>query len=183
MNNQRFTEQQLAEINQKLEIASTEEVLKWVDETFSDTAAQMSSFGLEDQAIFHIYWSVNPKARLMTLDTLRLPTETYSLFDQTKLRYRVDVEFFYPDMDAVAKMVKEKGNNFFYMGHANREFCCGVRKVEPLGRALSGLDAWVTGLRRDQGMDRGSIDIVEWDTAHNNYKINPLANWTFDDPL
>ena len=181
MNNQRFTEQQLAEINQKLEIASTEEVLKWVDETFSDTAAQMSSFGLEDQAVFHIYWSVNPKARLMTLDTLRLPTETYSLFDQTKLRYRVDVEFFYPDMDAVAKMVKEKGNNFFYMGHANREFCCGVRKVEPLGRALSGLEAWVTGLRRDQGMDRGSIDIVEWDNAHNNYKINPLANWTFDD--
>ena len=181
MTQQRFTEQQLAEINETLESASTEDVLKWVDETFGNTAAQMSSFGLEDQALFHIYWTVNPQARLMTLAPLRLPTETYSLFAQTKLRYRVDVEFFYPDMDAVAKMVKEKGNNFFYMGRANREFCCGVRKVEPLGRALSSLDAWITGLRRDQGMDRGSIDILEWDAAHNNYKINPLANWSFED--
>ncbi|MBP39088.1 MAG: phosphoadenylyl-sulfate reductase [Dehalococcoidia bacterium] len=176
----RFTTAQLAEINKTLENGITEDILKWTNDTFGNTSAQMSSFGLEDQALFHIYWSVNPNARLMTLDTLRLPTETYSLFDQVKLRYGVDIEFFYPDMTAVAEMVKEKGNNFFYMGRENREFCCGVRKVEPLGRALVTLDAWVTGLRRDQGMDRGSIDIVEWDAAHNNYKINPLANWTFE---
>ena len=175
-----FTDTQLAEINEKLEAATTQNILDWVDETFGNKAAQMSSFGLEDQALFHIYWTVNHNARLMTLDTLRLPTETYSLFDQTKLRYGVNVEFFYPDMTAVANMVKEKGNNLFYIGRANREFCCGVRKVEPLGRALAGLDCWVTGLRRDQGMDRGSINIVEWDAAHNNYKVNPLANWTFD---
>ena len=67
------------------------------------------SLGLEDQALFLIYWGINPKARLMTLDTLRLSTETYSLSDQTKLRYNVDVEIQYPDMDAVGKMVKEKG--------------------------------------------------------------------------
>jgi phosphoadenosine phosphosulfate reductase len=177
---QRFTETELAAINQQLESATTEEILEWTDQTFGNTAAQMSSFGLEDQALFHIYWGVISDARLMTLDTLRLPTETYSLFDQTKLRYGVEVEFFYPNMGTVSDMVKEKGNNFFYQGRANREFCCGVRKVEPLGRALATLDAWVTGLRRDQGMDRGSIDIVEWDAAHGNYKINPLANWSFE---
>lgn len=176
-----FSDDELKSINERLESASTEDVMKWVDETFGSGAAQMSSFGLEDQALFHIYWTVNEKARVMTLDTLRLPTETYSLFDQTKLRYGVDIEFFYPNMDSVAEMVKERGNNLFYKGKGNREFCCGVRKVEPLGRALSGVSAWVTGLRRDQGMDRGSIDIVEWDAAHSNYKINPLANWTFDD--
>jgi phosphoadenosine phosphosulfate reductase len=175
-----FSPPELAAINEKLEAATTYEVLEWVDNTFGNKAAQMSSFGLEDQALFHHYWTVNENARLMTLDTLRLPTETYSLFDQTKLRYGVDVEFFYPDLDAIGKMVKEKGNNLFYIGRANREFCCGVRKVEPLGRALADLDAWVTGLRRDQGMERGSIDIVEWDAVHNNYKVNPLANWTFD---
>jgi phosphoadenosine phosphosulfate reductase len=82
----RFTETELAAINEKLEADSTEDILQWVDETFGNTAAQMSSFGLEDQALFHIYWGVNKNARLMTLDTLRLPTETYSLFDQTKLR-------------------------------------------------------------------------------------------------
>ena len=119
--------------------------------------------------------------RLITLDTLRLPTETYSLFDQTKLRYGVDVEFFYPQLNSVSEMVKEHGNNLFYKGRYNRELCCGVRKVEPLGRALSDLGAWITGLRRDQGMDRGSINIVEWDQAHNNYKVNPLANWKFDE--
>lgn len=176
----RFSEAELASINERLEADTTEDVLKWVDETFGNKAAQMSSFGLEDQALFHIYWTVNHDARLMTLDTLRLPTETYSLFDQTKLRYGVVVEFFYPDMNAVIDMVKERGNNLFYKGVANRKFCCGVRKVEPLGRALSGLEAWITGLRRDQGMDRGGIDIIEWDAAHSNYKVNPLANWSFE---
>ncbi|MDA1280749.1 MAG: phosphoadenylyl-sulfate reductase [Chloroflexi bacterium] len=176
----RFSEAELTSINSQLEQATTRDVLEWVDQTFGDRAAQMSSFGLEDQALFHIYWTINANARLMTLDTLRLPTETYTLFDQTKLRYGVEVEYFYPDLKAVGEMIKERGNNLFYRGVANRKMCCGVRKVEPLGRALSELDAWVTGLRRDQGMDRGSIDIVEWDDAHSNYKVNPLANWSFE---
>ncbi len=177
---QSISRAELKKINDRLEAGTPEDALQWVDERFGSKAAQMSSFGLEDQALFHMYWTVNPDARLMTLDTLRLPTETYSLFDQTKLRYGVEVEFFYPDMGAVIEMVKERGNNLFYKGVENRKLCCGVRKVEPLGRALAGLDAWVTGLRRDQGMDRGSIDIVEWDEAHGNYKVNPLANWSFE---
>ena len=175
----RFSKLELSKINECLEAGTTEDVLKWVESTFGSNAAQISSFGLEDQALFYIYWTVTKDARLITLDTLRLPTETYSLFDQTKLRYDVDVEFYYPKLNSVAKMVNEHGNNLFYKGRANRELCCGVRKVEPLGRALSDLGAWITGLRRDEGMDRCSINIVEWDTAHNNYKVNPLANWTF----
>ena len=131
----RFSESELADINSGLEEGSTRSVLEWVDETFGQNAAQMSSFGLEDQALFHIYWTVNSGARLMTLDTLRLPTETYSLFDQTKLRYSVEVEFFFPDIKSVADMVGERGHNLFYKGVENRQFCCGVRKVEPLGRA------------------------------------------------
>ena len=77
-------------------------------------------------------------------------------------------------------MIKERGFNLFYKGIANRKTCCAVRKVDPLNNALEGVDAWITGLRRDQGMDRGSIDIVEWDEQHGNYKVNPLANWTFE---
>ena len=175
----RYSKLELSKINECLEAGTTEDVLKWVESTFGSNAAQISSFGLEDQALFYIYWTVTKDARLITLDTLRLPTESYSLFDQTKLRYGVDVECFYPKLNSVAKMVNEHRNNLFYKGRANRELCCGVRKVEPLGRALSDLGAWITGLRRDQGMDRSSINIVEWDTAHNNYKVNPLANWTF----
>jgi phosphoadenosine phosphosulfate reductase len=176
----KITDTELTEINERFESAAPADILKWVDERFGQRAAQMSSFGLEDVALFDMYWRINPKARVMTLDTLRLPTETYTLFDQTRLRYRVDIEAFYPDLDSVANMVKENGFNLFYKGVENRKLCCGIRKVEPLNRALNSLDAWITGLRRDQGMERGSIDIVEWDEPHQNYKVNPLANCSFD---
>jgi 3'-phosphoadenosine 5'-phosphosulfate sulfotransferase (PAPS reductase)/FAD synthetase len=102
-----FTESEHAAINEKLENATTEEILKWTNDTFGNTAAQMSSFRLEDQPLFHTYWSVNKNAHLMTLGTLCLSIEIYTLLDQTKLRYKVDVEFQYPGMEAVGKMVKE----------------------------------------------------------------------------
>ncbi|MQG90840.1 MAG: hypothetical protein FI700_08680, partial [SAR202 cluster bacterium] len=112
----RFSKTELTDINERLEAVTTKDVLNWVELTFGRSAAQISSFGLEDQALFHIYWTVTKDARLITLDTLRLPTETYSLFDQTKLRYGVDVEFFYPQLNSVSEMVKEHGNNLFYKG-------------------------------------------------------------------
>lgn len=177
---QRFTTDELAELNRGFESGSTEDVLSWVNKTFGQQAVQISSFGLEDVALYDMFWRVNDKARVMTLDTLRLPTETYTLFDQFQLRYGVEIETQYPDLDAVRAMIKEKGFNLFYKGVQNRKQCCGIRKVDPLNKALEGVVAWITGLRRDQGMDRGSIDIVEWDEPHSNYKINPLANWSFD---
>jgi phosphoadenosine phosphosulfate reductase len=177
---QRFSEQELADLNGRFDGGGPEDVLRWVDRAFGHDAAQMSSFGLEDVALYDMYWRINPNARVMTLDTLRLPTETYTLFDQFQLRYRVEIETQYPDIDAIRAMVKAKGFNLFYKGVQNRRQCCGVRKVDPLNKALSGVAAWVTGLRRAQGMDRGSIDIVEWDGPHGNYKVNPLANWTFE---
>ncbi len=177
---QRFSADELAELNSGFESGGPEDVLRWVDDTFGDQAVLTSSFGLEDVALYDMYWRINEKARVMTLDTLRLPTETYTLFDQFQLRYRVEIETQYPDLDAVRAMIKEKGFNLFYKGIENRKQCCGVRKVDPLNKALAGVDAWITGLRRDQGMDRGSIEIVEWDEPHGNYKINPLANWTFE---
>ncbi len=176
----RIPESELASINRRMEDSHPSDILRWVDGQFGADAAQMSSFGLEDVALFDMYWRVNPKARVMTLDTLRLPTETYTLFDQTVLRYNVKIETWYPDMESVAEMVESKGFNLFYKGIDNRKLCCSIRKVVPLNRALSGVDAWVTGLRRDQGMERGQIDTVEWDDAHSNYKVNPLANWTFE---
>lgn len=176
----RFSPEEMAELNAGFEGTGPEGVLRWVDDTFGGDAVQMSSFGLEDVALYDIYWRINPKARVMTLDTLRLPTETYTLLDQFQLRYRVQVETQYPDLEAVKAMIREKGFNLFYKGVQNRKLCCGIRKVAPLNKALSGVDAWVTGLRRDQGMERGSIDIVEWDEPHSNYKVNPLANWTFE---
>jgi len=178
---ERLSERELADVNARFEEARPEDVLAWADERFGGRAIQMSSFGLEDVALFDMFWRVNPQARLATLDTWRLPTETYTVMDQTRLRYNAKIEVHQPDAAAVARMVAEKGFNPFYRGRENRIECCHVRKVEPLERALAEVDAWITGLRRDQGMDRGKIAIVEWDAPHANYKINPLANWTFED--
>ena len=177
---EKLSTSELQELNKKFESTTPEAVLRWVDETFGSRAVQVSSFGLEDVALYDMYWKVNDSARVMTLDTLRLPTETYTLLDQVQIRYGIEIETIHPDLEAVRSMIKEKGFNFFYKGIENRKFCCNVRKVEPLNNALAGVDAWITGLRRDQGMERGEIDIVEWDDAHENYKVNPLANWTFD---
>jgi phosphoadenosine phosphosulfate reductase len=89
------------------------------------------------------------------------------------------VEVYYPNTAAVEKMVREKGMNLFYESVAHRRLCCSVRKVEPLMRALDGLDAWITGLRREQSVTRTEVKKVEIDEAHGNrVKINPLADWS-----
>lgn len=177
---ERLSQQELAALNKRFEQAAPQEVLAWVNEHFGAGAVQLSSFGLEDVALFDMFWRVNPQARLATLDTWRLPTQTYTVMDQTRLRYKTSIEVHQPDPEAVARMVAEQGFNLFYRGRENRITCCHVRKVEPLERALASINAWVTGLRRDQGMERGNTDIVEWDAAHANYKVNPLANWSFN---
>ena len=76
-------------------------------------------------------------------------------------------------------MVEEHGFNLFYRSIPNRLTCCHIRKVEPLGRALASVNAWITGLRRNQGTSRTTTPIIEWDDSHTCYKINPLARWTY----
>ncbi len=168
-------------INKRFEEAQPTEIIDWANTIFGNQVALMSSFGVEDMVIWDIMWRINNKARIMTLDTLRLPTETYTLMDRVKYKYKVDIEVFYPDIESVGPMIKQHGFNLFYRGVENRKMCCGIRKVEPLNRALNGLDAWITGLRRDQGMARSTINIVEFESHRKTYKISPLANWAIQD--
>ena len=99
-------------------------------------------------------WRLNPDVRVFTLDTGRLPPETYTLFEEVRERYGIAVEFEYPDTDAVAALVNREGPNLMYRGVDLRLACCAVRKVEPLRRKLATLDAWVAGLRREQWASR-----------------------------
>ena len=126
------------------------------------------------------YWSqVTPRISIFTLDTGRLPEETYEVMDQIRRKYELDIVSYFPDKTAVEKMEREKGFYSFRESIANRKECCGIRKVEPLNRALGTLDAWVTGLRREQAVTRAALPKVETDTAHGNIaKLNPLAEWT-----
>ena len=164
----------------ELESKSAEELIQWALTTFGDRVTLASSFGAEDVVLIDMLAAVNPKARIFTLDTGRLNQETYDVMDQIREKYGVTIEVMFPDATAVEQMVRERGLNLFYHSIENRKRCCGVRKVEPLNRALANLDAWITGLRRDQVVTRASVKKAELDENHRGIvKLNPLADWTW----
>lgn len=165
----------------ELEGKNAEEVLCWAFEAYHPRIALASSFGAEDVVLIDMMAKINPNARVFTLDTGRLNQETYDVMDRVREKYGIKVEVMFPKAETVEAMVREKGMNLFYDSIENRKECCGIRKVEPLNRALRDLDAWITGLRRQQSVTRTAVAKVEQDEAHNNMvKINPLADWTRD---
>ncbi len=171
----------LTELNDRFRDAKPEALLRWAIDTFSPRLALASSFGAEDVVLIDMLSRLEPPTRIFTLDTGRLPAETYTLIDAIRDRYGLAIEVYFPQAEAVEAMVRERGVNLFYKSVENRKLCCGVRKVEPLGRALQGLDAWITGLRRDQAVTRTAVGKVEVDTEHGGIvKINPIADWTWD---
>lgn len=162
-----------------LEAQTAQEVLKWALKTYGDGVALASSFGAEDAVLIDILIKIDPTARVFTLDTGRLPQETYDVMDEIRSRYGINIEAFYPDTKAVEDMVTRYGPNLFYKSIDLRKLCCQIRKVEPLNRALRGLSAWITGLRREQSVTRTEVKKVEIDASHNSIiKINPMADWT-----
>jgi phosphoadenosine phosphosulfate reductase len=158
-----------------------EDVLRLAIERFAPSVALSSSFGAEDMVLVHMIATIDPKTRIFTLDTGRLPQETYNVIDAARRRYGVSIDVLFPQADAVQSMVAEHGVNLFYHSVENRKLCCGVRKMEPLRRALSGLDAWITGLRREQSVTRADVPKVEWDASNGLVKVNPLVDWTQED--
>ena len=171
----------VAELASRVEPMSAQEVLKLGLDTFGRKAALSSSFGAEDMVLIDMLMKLDRTARIFTLDTGRLPQETYNVIDATRSKYGAAIEVFFPQADAVQAMVAEHGMNLFYQSVDNRKLCCGVRKMEPLRRALSGLDAWITGLRREQSVTRTAVHKVEWDEGNGLVKMNPLVDWTHDD--
>jgi phosphoadenosine phosphosulfate reductase len=156
-------------------------VLRWALDTFGARVALASSFGAEDVVLIDMLVKLQPKARVVTLDTGRLPQETYDLMERIRERYGLDLQVYFPRAEAVEAMVRQHGPNLFYRSADLRKHCCGVRKVEPLERALQGLDAWITGLRRGQAPTRHHVPKVEWDAPHRLVKLNPLADWSWDE--
>jgi phosphoadenosine phosphosulfate reductase len=160
---------------------SAPDVVRLAHGRFGSKVALSSSFGAEDMVLIDMLMRVDPQARIVTLDTGRLPQETYNVMDATREKYGARIEVFFPQAEAVQAMVDEHGLNLFYHSVEFRKMCCGVRKMEPLKRALAGLDAWITGLRRDQSVTRTAVHKIEWDEGNQLVKVNPLADWTHDD--
>lgn len=164
-----------------LEHASAEDLVRWTLERWHPQAAVVIAFQVEGMALLDMAWRIQPEVRVVTLDTGRLPAESYDLMEEVRERYGIELEIYSPDARQVEEMVRRSGPNLFYKSIELRKECCRVRKVEVLRRALSGLDAWITGLRRDQAPSRTRIPKVERDASHGGiFKVSPLAEWTYD---
>lgn len=169
--------EQLPKIIDETRGLDAEGLLAYAAGRFGNRIALASSFGAEDQVLTDMISRVAPALRVFTLDTGRLPQETYDLIDATRKRYGIEIEVLFPERSDVENLVRG-GVNLFYESVENRKACCHVRKVIPLRRKLATLGAWITGLRREQSVTRHEIAPVEWDEANGLFKLNPLADWT-----
>ena len=169
----------------ELDDATPQEMIAWALERWGSQAYsdlyQLPGRGADGHPR-RMAWRIDPTVRLFTVDTGRLPQETYDVMEDVRRRYAIEVEVYSPDARQVEGMVRRFGPNLFQKSVQARLVCCNVRKVEPIRGVLEGLDAWITGLRRDQWASRANIRKIEIDHDHGGLaKISPLADWTLDE--
>ncbi|BDM83381.1 phosphoadenylyl-sulfate reductase [Acaryochloris marina] len=168
-------------IQEELAQGRPQKILKFALKKFDNIAIAFS--GAEDVILIDMAVKIRPDVNVFCLDTGRLHPETYGFIDQVRNHYNLNIELLFPDPEQVEGLVREKGLFSFYKdGHKE---CCSIRKVRPLRRKLSTLDAWVTGQRQDQSQTRSNLPVIQHDGAfstemHTLVKFNPLSNWTSD---
>lgn len=171
------TDESLKALSDEFEGASPEVILEWADEEFGPDVALATGFGVEGCVLVSMIADSDVRTRVFYLDTDLLFPETYALRDQLEARYGVHFE-----RRATPRSLERQAEEFGEKLWERRpDECCRLRKVEPLSEMLSGLRAWVTGLRRDQSATRATAAIVERDTQFGLIKINPLAGWSSQD--
>jgi len=144
-------------------------------------ATLASSYGAEDMVLMDLICKFAPEIEIFTLDTGRLPKETYEVMQEAKGHYNRDVKVYFPDATEVEAFVSQKGPNAFYDSVELRKQCCGIRKVKPLKRALAGKKAWLTGMRRSQAVTRSELPVSEYDEGFGLQKFSPLTDWSNGD--
>jgi phosphoadenosine phosphosulfate reductase len=154
------------------------DILQQIAEKYPTSAAFSTSLSEEDQVVTHYIFANNLPIRVFTLDTGRLFPETYAVLASTLERYGKKIEVYFPKHEGVEKLITEKGPSSFYTSLEDRKECCFIRKVEPLNRALEGVDCWITGLRAEHSENRKAMPMVEKDEARNILKVHPLTKWT-----
>ncbi len=168
-----------AELSLRFAGRPPEELLAWAVERFGERVVLACSLGMEDVALVDLLSRVTKSPQVFVLDTGRLHEESYETLDSLRSRYGINIEVYFPDAAAVQNLMRTKGAYSFYESIENRKECCGVRKVEPLQRALAGRAAWITGMRREQAVTRGDLALVEVDPVNAGLlKFNPLAEWS-----
>lgn len=173
----------IEQISAELAESSPKDIIRKALSLFSNIAISFS--GAEDVVLIEMASKTDKPIDVFTLDTGRLHPETYRFLEQVRHHYGLQMDILSPDPNALEKLVKQKGLfSFFADGHSE---CCGIRKVEPLRRKLSTVDAWITGQRKDQSPStRNKVAIIEADQTFSRadkplIKFNPLANWSSAD--
>ncbi len=158
----------------------TEQVLAVLEQALREYAPVTfaNSLGAEDMVLTDLIARHKLDITMFSLDTGRLPQETYDLMQEVRTRYNVPLRICFPVAALVEKYSAQHGVNGFYDSVENRKRCCHIRKVEPLRHALVGKRAWITGLRREQGATRGALELSAFDADNGLHKFNPLLDWT-----
>jgi phosphoadenosine phosphosulfate reductase len=168
-------------LKDKLINATPVETLQAIAAAYPGKVVFSTSFGWEDQVISHMIFNHNIPIRVFTLETGRLFTETYYVWNRTLEIYQKPILAYYPNQELLEEMVSTKGPNSFYDSVENRKQCCGIRKLEPLKRALSGNDVWITGIRAEQSLNRHDMHAIEWDEQNNLIKYHPIFSWSLEE--
>jgi len=158
----------------RLENSAPEETLQWAFEEFPGRVTLATGFGPEGVALIDIALRINPLADIFFLDTSFLFPETYELRDRLEARYQIKIRAFQTDITPEQQDISFGAK----LWSTDPDLCCRLRKLEPLKEALSGRDAWITAIRRDQTVERSSAREIEWDDRWQLVKINPLVRWT-----
>lgn len=165
-------------LSEKTKRFSIEETLAFLANEYQNKVVFSTSFGQEDQVITALIAKNDLPITIFTLDTGRLFQETYDVFHKTLKKYKKEIKVYFPEADAVEKLLEAKGPNSFYDSVENRKECCFIRKVAPLTNALKGNEIWITGLRAEQSENRNDLQEFEYDEKFQLIKYNPLLKWT-----
>jgi thioredoxin-dependent adenylylsulfate APS reductase len=169
----------VAKLSEVFEHQPPQEILEWAIDRFGNRLAFVTSFQTEGMVILDMATKISPDIRVITIDTGRLHEETYHFIEHVSQHYGFKIEVHFPDGRELQKMASNNGVNLFYRDIEARLLCCQVRKVNPLLKILEDVDAWVTGLRRQQSLSRAQTRKIELDYERGEIvKLNPLVDWT-----
>ena len=174
-----MTAEEIAVANDRLTMALPQEVLRWAADRFYPRILMATAFGAEGCCIIHMLAEIEPRTKVINIDTGYQFTETLELRERIKDRYGIAVEYVRPEL-TVPEYEEEHGGPLYEL---RSDQCCHDRKIMPLRRAMARLDplAWISAIRKDQTQDRGKADVIQWDAKFNVVKVNPLLNWTKKD--
>ena len=159
-----------------VESLDAQRVIATMLEALNPEVALACSFQKEESVLLDMLLEHDPKARVFALDTHVLFPETYGVWREIERRYGIRIEVF--EGPSLGRQAATHGDRLW---ESNPDLCCSIRKIGPLGNALSGLDGWITGVRRDQSASRADTPKLGWDERHELWKASPLADWTNDD--